>query len=90
MATPSCKLPIKATPNAPKSEVVGWLGDSLKVKLHAPAREGRANEELCTFLAKTLGLPRRAISVAMGDSNRQKLVQITGLSLSEVQERLKQ
>lgn len=90
MAQVSCKLPVKATPNAPKSELVGWLGDTVKVKVHAPARDGRANEELCAFLAKTLGLPRRAVSVATGDSNRQKLVQIIGLSLAEVQERLKQ
>lgn len=55
--TAPCTLPIKAIPNAPRSAVVGWLGEVLKAKVHAPLVEGRANEALCEFLAKTLGLP---------------------------------
>jgi uncharacterized protein len=88
MTTPTCKLAIKAVPNAPRSEVVGWLGDALKIKVHAPALEGRANEELCRFLAEALDLPRRAVTVATGNTSRQKRVQIDGLSLDEVRARL--
>ncbi|HEY0966008.1 MAG TPA: DUF167 domain-containing protein [Opitutaceae bacterium] len=88
MTVPTCKLAIKAVPNAPRSEVVGWLGDALKVKVHAPALEGRANDELCRFLAEALDLPRRAVTVAIGDTSRQKLIQIAGLSLAEVKTRL--
>ena len=84
----SCKLAIKAIPNAPRSAVAGWLGDALKVKVHAPALEGRANEELCEFLAKALGLPKRAVSVAHGDKSRQKVLQIDGLGIDEVKARL--
>ena len=84
----SCTLPIKAIPNAPRSAVVGWLGDALKVKVHAPALEGRANDELCEFLADTLGLPRRAVTVAHGDKSRQKVLRIAGLTLEEVKGRL--
>jgi uncharacterized protein (TIGR00251 family) len=89
MAGPSCKLAIKAIPNAPRNAVAGWLGDALKVKVHAPALEGRANDELCEFIADTLGLPRRAVTVAMGDKSRQKLLLIDGLTLDEVRLRLK-
>ena len=85
---PHCTLPIKAIPNAPRSAVVGWLGAALKVKVHAPPVEGRANEALCEFLAETLGLPRRAVTVLRGDTSRQKLVRIEGLALPEVQARL--
>ncbi|MDF9832823.1 uncharacterized protein (TIGR00251 family) [Ereboglobus sp. PH5-5] len=85
----SCKLAIKAIPNAPRNEVAGWLGDALKVKVRAPALEGRANEELCEFLAETLDLPKRAVSVAHGGKSRQKVVQIDGLSLDEARARLK-
>ncbi len=34
--------PIKAVPNAPRSAVVGWLGDALKVKVHTPGLPPRA------------------------------------------------
>jgi len=83
-----CTLAIKAIPNAPRSEIVGWLGASLKVKVHAPALEGRANDALCEFLAKELGLPKRAVTVAHGDKSRQKLVRISGLTLADVKARL--
>ena len=83
-----CTLAIKAIPNAPRNEVIGWLGSALKVKIHAPPVAGRANAALCEFLADTLGLPRRAVTLANGDTSRQKLVRITGLTLAAVKSRL--
>jgi len=80
----ACTVAIKATPNAPRSEILGWLGDTLKVKVHAPPVEGRANEVLCAFLADTFGLPRRAVSVLRGDTSRLKLVRLDGISLEQV------
>jgi len=84
----ACTLAIKATPNAPRHEITGWLGDALKVKIHAPALEGRANDALCAFLATTLHLPRRAVTILRGDTSRQKIVRITGASLLEVKTKL--
>src|SRR5438128_246925 len=82
-----CTLAIKAIPNAPRSEVVGWLGDALKVKIHAPPVEGKANDALCEFLAETLGLPRRAVTLLRGDTSRQKIVRIAGLTSAGVRSR---
>lgn len=88
-APPSfCVLPIKAVPNAPRNEVCGWLGDALKVKVHAPPVEGRANAVLCEFLADALDLPRRDVTVQQGDTSRQKLVRVDGLTLADVKARL--
>ncbi len=84
----SCTLAIKAIPNAPRHQVVGWLGAALKVKVHAPPLEGRANDALCEFLAEELGLPRRAVTVLRGDTSRQKIVRINGLTLDEARARL--
>jgi uncharacterized protein len=88
MSAVSCKLAIKAIPNAPRNAVAGWLGDALKVRVHAPALEGRANDELCEFIADTLGLPRRAVTVAQGEKSRQKVLHISSLTLAEVRTRL--
>jgi uncharacterized protein len=84
----SCTLAVKAIPNAPRNKVVGWLGDALKVKIHAPPVEGRANAALCEFLAEVLAIPRRAVTVVRGDTSRQKFVRIAGLSLETVRSRL--
>lgn len=87
-AEPACTLELKIIPNAPRNEIVGWLGAALKVKVHAPALEGRANDELLGFLAEKLGLPRRAVTLLRGDRSRQKVVRISGLDLPGVKTRL--
>ena len=84
----NCRLAIKAIPNAPRNAVAGWMGDTLKIKVHAPALDGRANEELCDFLAETLCLHHRAVTLVQGDKSRQKVVQIDGLNLADVKARL--
>lgn len=81
-------LELKVVPNAPRDELTGWAGATLKVKLRAPALEGRANEALCGFLATRLSLPRRAVTLLRGEKSRHKLVRVDGLSADEVRERL--
>ena len=86
---PSCRIPVKAIPNAPRSGIAGWMGDALKVRISAPALDGRANEALCGFLADALGLPGKAVTLVQGGKSRRKLVEIRGLDASEVRARLK-
>jgi uncharacterized protein len=86
MAVPApaaCTLALKVIPNARRDEVAGWLGTALKVKIHAPALDGRANAALTAFLADRLGLPRRAVTLMRGDRSRQKLVHLSGLTLDQ-------
>jgi hypothetical protein len=85
---PACTLELKVVPNAPRDEIAGWLGPALKVKVHAPALEGRANDALCAFLADHLGLPRRAVTLVRGDKSRQKVVRIDGLDDAALRARL--
>jgi uncharacterized protein (TIGR00251 family) len=84
----SSMLQIKAVPNAPRDEVQGWLGDSLKVRIHAPPTDGKANDRLCAFIAENLSLPKGSVTLASGSSSRQKRLTINGLSEQEVRERL--
>jgi len=79
-----CRIEIKAVPNAPKSEIVGWLGDALKVKVHAPPVAGQANRELCAILAAELDLPKRSVRLVQGDGSPRKLVEIDGLNREEL------
>jgi uncharacterized protein (TIGR00251 family) len=88
MSAPACTLALKTIPNAPRTEIAGWLGDALKIKVHAPALEGRANDELCAFLAEKLRLPKRAVTLLHGEKSRQKVVHIAGLTREQVIARL--
>jgi uncharacterized protein len=84
----SCRLRLRVVPNAKRSEVVGEHGDALKLKIAAPALEGRANEELVEFLAEKLSLPRRSVTLVSGEKSRDKVVAIEGLEENAVRERL--
>jgi uncharacterized protein len=81
---PSCRISVKVVPGASRDSVEGWAGDELKVRVRAPALEGRANEAVCECLAEALGLKRRAVSLAQGALSRRKVLQIEGLSLADV------
>lgn len=75
------KLRVRATPNASRSEVVGWEDDTqagriLRVRVAAPPVEGRANAALREFLAKTLGLPKSKVILEKGGSSRFKSFEI--------------
>jgi uncharacterized protein (TIGR00251 family) len=85
---PASTLETKVVPNAPRNEIAGWVGDALKVKIHAPALEGRANEALLDFLAEQLQLPRRDLSLLRGEKSRRKVVRIAGLDAAAVRQRI--
>jgi len=84
----SCRFALKVVPRASCDEVAGWTGDELRLRLRAPALEGRANEALREFLAERLGLGRSAVRIVVGEKSRRKVVQVEGLGLNEVRRRL--
>ncbi len=74
------KFSVKAVPGASRSGIVGWLGEDLKIRIQAPATDGKANDALCEFLAAEFGLPKSAVRIASGYSSRKKIVEADGLS----------
>jgi uncharacterized protein (TIGR00251 family) len=60
----------------------------LRVRLAAPATEGRANDELVAFLASRLGVRRGDVAVVAGGHSRRKRVRIGGVTLAEARRRL--
>ena len=84
----ACRIAVKAVPRASRDEVAGWVGDELKVRIRAPALEGRANEALCGHLAAELGLRPGAVRIVAGGKSRHKVVEVEGLELAEARRRL--
>lgn len=81
-------LHIKVVPGASKSEIAGWLNDSLKVRVSAAPEKGKANHAVKDLLSKTLGISRRDVRIKAGAKSARKTVEIDGLSLLEIKERL--
>jgi uncharacterized protein (TIGR00251 family) len=71
---------VHVIPNAKIDVVVGEYGDGIKIKLRAPAVEGKANNALRSFLAEKLSIPQRAIVLELGEKSRDKVIRIDGLS----------
>jgi uncharacterized protein len=73
----SLTLAIHVQPNAKRSEVTGVRGDAVRIRLAAPAVEGRANVALIALLAAAFGVPLRAVTLVRGEKSRRKIVRIT-------------
>lgn len=79
---------VKVVPGASRTRIAGAHGDLVRVQVAAPPEKGRANEALCAFLAETLGVPRRAVSVVRGASSPRKTVRVEGAGAAEIARRL--
>jgi hypothetical protein len=64
------------------------MGDALKIALTAPPVEDKANEACIEFLAILLKVPRSSVTIASGESSRNKVIRVAGLSAQQVRERL--
>jgi len=69
-------LQISVMPNAKRTAVDGLHDGALRVRLAAPPIDGRANDALVAWLAKSLGVPRRDVELLRGESSRRKQVVI--------------
>ena len=79
---------VKVHPRAKKNALTGEIGDALKLALTAPPVDGKANQACIEFFAGLLKVPRSSVTIAAGESSRNKLVRVTGLSAEEVRQRL--
>jgi uncharacterized protein (TIGR00251 family) len=87
--TPSgATFQVKVHPRAKKNAITGEIGDALKLALTAPPVEGRANQACIEFLAEVLNVPRSSVTIAAGESSRNKVVRVRGLAAAQVEERL--
>jgi len=77
------RLKLRIVPNAKRNEVVGEHGDAVKIKIAAPALEGKANEALLDFIAEKLRVHRRDIALIAGEKSRDKLIEIANLEAAE-------
>jgi uncharacterized protein len=81
-------LQFHIVPNAKQNKVMGQHGAAIKIKLRAPAVEGKANAALRAFLAEELKIPKRNIVLERGQQSRDKLIRIEGFSEKDVRCRL--
>lgn len=79
---------VKVHPRAKKNAITGEIGDALKLSLTTPPVEGRANQACIEFFAKLLKVPRSSVTIASGQTSRNKVIRVSGLTAQQVRERL--
>ncbi len=67
-------------PGARRSEVVGWHDGRLRIRVHAPPVDGKANIELARFVAAACGLGRSAVRIERGEHDRLKTLRLCGIA----------
>jgi uncharacterized protein (TIGR00251 family) len=67
---------LKVLPGTSKSQILDIQEDRLRVKIAAAPEHGKANTELCSFLAKLLGCPKKAVCLASGEKSRLKTLTV--------------
>lgn len=82
------RLKIRVQPRARRTAIDGALGDALKIRITAPPSDGKANAELVALLSDTFGVPKSAVTIVAGQTSRDKIVAIEGLSVDEVRRAL--
>jgi len=78
---------VKVHPCAKKNAITGEVGDALKLALTAPPVDGKANEACIEFFAKLLNLPRSSVTIATGQTSRNKVIRVLGLTAPQVRDR---
>ena len=81
-------LAVHAKPGSKRAAVVA-LADVVEVAIDAPAREGEANAALADFLADTLQVKRRQVSLCSGGKSRDKIFHVAELDPAELASRLR-
>jgi uncharacterized protein (TIGR00251 family) len=81
-------LSIRLQPRARRDEVVGERGGAIVIRVTAPPVDGKANAALCAFVARAAGVSTSSVSVVRGQTSRDKVVRVDGVSALTLRETL--
>jgi uncharacterized protein (TIGR00251 family) len=71
---------VKVHPRAKKNAITGVVGDALKLSLTSPPVDGRANQACIEFFAELFKVSRSSVTIADGESSRNKVVRVAGVT----------
>lgn len=82
------RLHVHAQPGAKRTEFAGTHGGAMKIRIHAPPVDGKANEELIRFLADWFGLAKSNVRLSRGEKSRAKTFELLGIDVEFARSRL--
>jgi uncharacterized protein (TIGR00251 family) len=77
---------VRVVPRASRSEVGGEHNGALRVRISAPPVDGAANRELTRVLAKSFGVPQKAVEIVSGSTSKNKTVRVEGADAERLEQ----
>jgi len=68
---------IHVIPNASRTQADGAHDGALRVRLHAPPVDGKANSALMAWLADTLNISKRNVELVRGQTSKRKQLRVS-------------
>lgn len=81
-------LHVRVTPKSSKDAVIGVRDGELHVRVRAVPEDGKANSAVCVVVAKALHVPKSSIDVIRGGASRNKTLDVSSMTDSELAEAL--
>jgi uncharacterized protein (TIGR00251 family) len=75
---------IYVQPGAKRTEIIGFYGTLLKIRLMSPPTDGRANKSLLNFMAELFSVPRCQVVLIRGGKSRHKQVAVIGSNIEHL------
>ena len=82
-------LALRVTPRADRNQIAGLLNDgTIKVQIAADPSDEEMNNEVLSFLAEVLGVPRTRVEIVAGMTGRDKLVSVLDMDVETAHQRI--
>jgi len=82
------RISLRIQPGASRNEVAGLASGVWRLRIAAPPVEGKANKELTLYLSEVLNIAKSNIAIVKGETGRDKVVAVYGLTADEIGKRL--
>lgn len=82
------ELRVKVVPGSSRNQIAGWHGGGLRIKVQAPAENGKANRAVIELLAEATNMPRTSLSISSGETSPHKVICWEGVTDEHVRELL--
>ena len=79
---------LRVQPRASRNAIAGVIGDAVKLAITAPPVDGKANQAVVEYLAELFDVAKSNIVIVSGESGRNKLIAVRGLSAEQVRKAL--
>ena len=73
-------IQVQIQPRSSKDQIIGIHDGRLKIKITAPPVDGKANESLIEFLAKTFKISKSKVEILKGHTSKLKTIKLLGVN----------